>query len=440
MNFEDRLRSHMHSGEDLFVESARNAGDISSAGHRRTRRNRIGGAVAGGVLVFGLVAGAVSLSGTGTGGDRFASDRAESADGSTATAGAALAVDDGTADFAELDNVAESAQLPAAGTADDSQIFDGPLPPFETVVGVGDGFVGLRDTDGIITALRSDDGQRWTETPTSGIPQGAMFVDITHDDGIFAVVFTRFVEAQELWIGTSIDLESWTVASVEGSDGLEVFVTSLALYEGRIFAPAVALNEQAESAEDSVTAPRIYSGSPGGPYGVSELPVENPGQIVSSDGAIIVGDDGSLIRSTNGRTWESISVAGTDGLWAFVATSEVVVALDFDNVVHESTDGGATWSTVDLPSGPASSLSSVTAVAGGSTVAVFVSTSDDEGLVRTYAVNIRQEGGWTSIDLGEAFEPGVFVNPVAVNDEEVIIQLFDDAPIELPNYLTVAFN
>ncbi|MFT7474446.1 MAG: hypothetical protein ACI81L_001371 [Verrucomicrobiales bacterium] len=447
MNLEDRLRSHMHSGEDLFVESGRNASDISSAGHRRTRRNQVGGAVAGGVMVFGLVAGAVAISGTGTDGDNFAAKPQATAadvvpedgfDESTASAEAPLASDDAL-NLPQLQSADDMGLLPD-DVASDSQFFDGPLPPFETVVGVGDGFAGLRDTNGVITAIRSEDGQQWTEAATSGIPERAMFVAITHEDGIFAVVFSRFSNAQELWIGTSSDLENWTVASLEGSEGLEVFVTSVDIHEGQVIAPAVALNEQAESVEEAVSAARLYSGPPGGPYGAAELPVENPGQIVGSNGAIVVGDEGSLIRSTNGTTWDSVSGGGAGDFWSLVGTNEVIVALDFDNMVRESTNGGANWSIVDLPGGPSTQRSSVTAIAGGSTVAVFVSTSDDEGLVHSYVINIRRAGAWSAIDLTGAFEPGVFVSPVAVNDEEAIIQLFDEAPAELPNYLAVPFN
>jgi hypothetical protein len=446
MNLEDRLRSHMHSGEDLFVESGRNAGDISSAGHRRTRRNQFGGAVAGGMLVFGLVAGAVAISGAGTDEDNLAGSAAVAvqaeAPGESALDDSALAADagEGGDDSASVARAADASQLPPDSVASDSAFFGGPIPPFETVVGVGDGFAGLRYTDGVITAIRSEDGQQWTEAATSGIPERAMFVAITHEDGIFAVVFSRFSDAQELWIGTSPDLENWTVASVEGSEGLEVFVTSVDMHEGQVIAPAVAFNEQAESSEETVSAARLYSGPPGGPYGAAELPVENPGQIVSSNGAIVVGDDGSLIRSTNRRTWDLVSGGGAGDFWSLVGTNEVIVALGFDNVVRESTDGGATWSIVDLPGGPSTQRSSVTAIAGGSTVAVFVSMSDDEGLVRSYVINVRQAGVWSSIDLTGAFEPGVFVSPVAVNDEEAIIQLFDEAPVELPNYLAVPFG
>ena len=209
MNLEDRLRSHMHSGNDLFVETGPDAGAITASGRRRTRRNQIGGAAAGGVVALALVFGITSqLSSTDT--DAVASP---------ALAEAELAPEIESGDMsdvveeAELDNFAED-------EIGESMLVDR-FVEFELVVGVADGFAGLRTTEDGIVAIESDDGIEWVETQTTGIPDGAEIVALTHGSGVFAASIAGFDDAgisTTSSIGTSADLQTWNVVPVEFDD------------------------------------------------------------------------------------------------------------------------------------------------------------------------------------------------------------------------------
>ena len=349
MNLEDRLRSHMHSGEDQFVENGRDASAIATAGHRRNRRNQIGGAAAGGVLALGLVFGVASSIGDDVGPRELATEELP------------------TDDFAGPSEEAEVAESGLAQDVTGSAIFDGSAAQFEIVTGVGDGFAGLRSADGVITAIRSDDGLTWTEAPTTGIST-ELFGQLIYSEGTFAAIFTTFDEnigVERTFIGTSSDLVAWGLVEVL-PDAPDVFLGGLAIKDGQLVSVAQSFSESEDEADLDVTLLSI-TGPVGGPYETVPIPNANFGidRIVPTNTgfAMTVFTDGpaQTLSSVDGRLWTLAEIARSEQQHSTIASTDSAL-LSLTGVdlggpsslsVRESSDGGFTWDEVALPSSAA---------------------------------------------------------------------------------------
>lgn len=420
MNLEDRLRSHMHSGEDLFVETGRDASAIATAGHRRTRRNQIGGAAAGGVLALGLVFGLASSFGD---------------DGPTEFAIEELPTDD----FA---GASEAPEIAESGLAEDSigsSIIAGSVAQFELVTGVGDGFAGLRSNNGVATAIRSDDGITWTEAPTSGIST-ELFGRLVHSEGTFAAIFTAFDEStgvERSFIGTSSDLLAWDLVEVL-PDAPDVFLGGLAINDGQLVATAQSFSRSEGEADPEVMLFSIV-GPVGGPYETVLIPDANFGldRIVPTNTGfamtVFTDGPGQTLSSTDGRAWTVAEVAPSEQQYSTIASTRSallsLIGADRDGPgslsVRESTDGGFTWDEVPLPD----------SLADGTWWSFDVDTEDDaaaimlqgpgaEEFTTAYELIATTGGSWSSIELFPYVEPGATAVLAAVSSEEVILQVF----------------
>ena len=345
MNLEDRLRNHMHSAEDLFVEGHASASDISAAGKRRTRRNQIGAGLAAGVVGIGLVLGATSLVGTSDSDD--------------------IALDEMAQDeMAQDDAVMESAMIEPG--ASDSAMFDGPVASFDVIVGVDDGFVGLRNDAGSILAIDSDDGVNWQETPTTGLDDNIEIAALTHSDGMLAGVFRTFDKntgTPQNFIGTATDGTNWTLIAVL-ADEPDAFVSGLAIRDGQVVTTASAFGASAED-EQGEFSPTGYiiRGPIGGPYQATVLDAVEFGvdriSATSSGFALSAFGDGApeVWTSTNGDSWSAATVADPANQFSTIASADgKLLSIGSTNLsgagifqIFESVDGGSSWTPVGVP-------------------------------------------------------------------------------------------
>lgn len=431
MNLEDRLRSHLHSGVELIEESPASAGDVLAAGQRRTTRNRALVGVAAAISAFVIVGGALTLAG---GGDGDIDDVATADIDAAATESATIETESVETESLDSDSIDSSAEDSFAGDGAGSDFFDGPLPAFDVIVGVDDAFAGLRNRDGVATALRSDDGVEFAEEPTTGIPVGATFPELVTDDGIFAAAFELF-DGQDFqtWIGTSENLTDWTLIEVESSEGEQVQLIDIDIEDGRILAQAISFSESEEEG-GGFGGQQLLIGPPGGPYDATGLPEGATAQVSASGNATLLVVDSAtgrdVLRSTNGGVFEPVSGIAPGAMVA--ALNEIdgdLFATGFFGATFESTDQGATWNPVrEIPEADALGNVSATVTSGGSTLAVLLDEFGPEGDINSQ-LYLRNAEGWSEFNISEVyeqqgFEPDDFVILVAVNDEELLFQLF----------------
>ncbi len=451
MNLEDRLRSHLHSGPDMVDGSSPTAADITAAGTRRTNRNRAiaGGGIAAFTAVV-LIGAAVALTG---GGQAPTDEVAAPIEESQLTEG-----DESIIASSENDQIAEDFEEDDTFETqpEDSTFFDGPLPAFDSLVGVDGGFAGLRNRDGETTAVRSDDGVTFTEESTTGIPDGATFVELIADEGVFAVIFNRFdTGLTEQWIGTSANLVDWDLVEVDPSEG-DLFQVDIE--NGRVIAATFATSSGFEDEQEAVDerasrgAGQLFVGPVGGPYEPRSLPEGDISQVTASGDTIVVLVDvasgRSILRSTSNGDWEE--AAGTTSSSILFALNELddnLFATGFDGSTFASTDQGATFTPVtDIPSAGSASVAGSVWVGDG-TMAVYLETfADDNSSDRQ--LYLRDSSGWATFDITTAYDalgfgPGDFVIPMAVNDEELLLQVFPadgGEPAADPIYVPVAIG
>jgi hypothetical protein len=435
MNLEDRLRSHMHSGEDQFVETGRDARAIATAGHRRTRRNQIGGAAAGGILALGLVFGVASSIGDDDGPVELVTEELP------------------TDDFAVATEAPEMAESGLAQDSVDSSIIAGSAAQFELVTGVGDGFAGLRSNNGVITAIRSDDGLTWTEAPTTGISTES-FGRLIHSEGTFAAIFTTFDEsigAEHTFIGTSSDLLAWDLVEVL-PDASDVFLGGLAIKDGQLVSVAQSFSPSEDDTASEVTLVSI-TGPVGGPYETVPIPGADFGidRIVPTNTgfAMTVFTDGpaQTLSSTDGQVWTLAEVAPSEQGYSTIASTEsALLSLTGAELggpgslsVRESTDGGFAWDELELPD----------SVVAGTWWSFDVDTEDDvaaillqgpgvEEFTTAYELIATTGGSWSSIDLSRYVEPGATAILAAVSTDEVLLQVFAPPLVELDEDLAAS--
>lgn len=431
MNLEDRLRSHMHSGEDLFVESDRDASAITSAGRRRTRRNQVGGAAAGGLLALGIVFGVASS---------FTGDADQEA--------VAQAESDLTTTDESVAEIAESAIAPAndgGGFADsiESQAApDGFVPTYEVLTGVGDGFAGLRSSAAGIEFIESDDGESWSVSPTSGIPEGADITSITSDDGVLAAPFHVSDPSNgrhPAYVGTSTDGIAWTVSEIELDGELtDPFLPEVVLSSGEVVGVVTAwpLIEE-DSAESRNVLVFTFRGPIGGPFEPTLLPTTGfgVGELASTDSVVMF----NVFHDGGTRIWAS----GSAGDWGVVrelefddfaslgdGDSQIIVA--GATAVESSVDAGTTWSSEDLPVPLAADNSSSVLVSGAETAAILISRSSETGESDGHQLVVLIDGDWREVSLEAEVPDLAFVNLIAVSNEEALLEVFpvNDEPAD----------
>lgn len=422
MNIEDRLRSHMHSGDELFVEPGRDAGAITAAGRRRTRRNQIGGAAAGGVLTLGLVFGIASQTGNNEP-EVFALNEPGAAE-------------IGIAESSMRSDVPEDFE--------EGETLPVPEPDFvayEVVVGVDDGFAGLRATEDAITAIRSDDGIEWSETPTSGIPDGAEITGIVHDDGVFAAPFAVFDELAATttsYIGTSSDLINWTAEALElGEEFSDPFLSDVALSNGDVVAVVMVSPPFDEQSEELVQLgdSSIFTirGPADGPYQAELLPSTGLGLggLTAADGvamfAVFAGE-GAEIWASDGGAWTMVRQSSVDEFPTLGGAGPNLYLID-SNGVERSDDGGVTWVDVRVPETVDDSSSSANVVSSDETMAVLFSVTTPDGQNRGYVLAAGATDVLEEASLAGLVPDGAFVNLVAVSDEEALIEVFPDPEV-----------
>lgn len=424
MNIEDRLRSHLHSGDELFAESGTDAGMISAVGRRRTRRNQIGGAAAGGVLAFGLVFGLSSLGREGP--EEFVSESLSET--------AEIAED---SEIMADDVVTESQALPEAGTdelAQDAMLAED-FFEHEIIVGVGDGFAGLRATEDGIVALRSNDGIEFSTSPTTGIPENAEITTIVHRDGVFAAPFAVFDDRlgqNESYIGTSNDLVEWTVVAVDlGPDFSDVFLGEVALLDGEVVAVVVA---SPPFDEDAVTVadPSIFtlSGPVGGPYAADLLEAGGFGasQLRAAGDVVLFvvsTDSGADLWARSGGAWMMVREFSFEDFPTLTARGTDVYLIS-GSTVERSSDGGRTWSVLSVSPAVDARTSTAAAVASDDRIAVLFGLTDEVGANVGHVLAVNAADALSEISLDGFVEDRAFVHLVAVSADEALLEVFPE--------------
>ncbi len=421
MNLEDRLRSHMHSGDELFAATGRDAGAITAAGRHRTRRNQLGGAAVGGVLALGLVFGIASQTG-GNEPDEFANPSAGASESELDMASAVV----------EDNARQESSDLPAdTGLAPD-------FVPYEVVIGVDDGFAGLRATRDGISAITSDDGIEWVEQATNGLPTDAEVTGLVHDDGVFAapfVVYDELAATTTSYIGTSDDLVTWMVEALDfGDDFSDPFLSDVALTRGDVLAVVMVSPPFGDADEELVEIgnPSIFTirGPVGGPYQATLLPGSGFGHsgLEAADGVAmftVSTDDGAETWASSGGEWTMVRQSSFDEFPTLGAAGSNLYLADSSGV-ERSDDAGLTWVDVDLPQSIGDSASSANIVSSGETVAVLFSLSLADGQNNGYVLVAGSNTMWQEESLAGLVPDRAFVNLVAVSEDEALIEVFPE--------------
>lgn len=438
MNLEDRLRSHMHSGDDLFAESGQDVGAITSAGRRRTRRNQVGGAAVGGVLALGLVFGIASQT-DGNEPEEFAGE--DSAEISALDMESGVASDDPSAS-GPIDE-----DPPSTGECIDC----GPVPPpliehetfieYEAIVGVDEGFAGLRATEDGIVAITSEDGIRWLPLGTSGIPAGAEITGIVHDGGVFAAPFVVYDEQTATsmsYIGTSTDLVNWTVEQIDlGDDFSDPFLDAVVLSDGEVIAVVMVWPPFDDASEELVILPdpSIFTirGPVGGPYSATPLSTTGfgIGGLTAADGVVmftVSTEDGADIWASDGGEWTLVRQSPPEEFPTLGGEGENMYLVDSGGA-ERSDDAGVSWIELDIGASILDSYSSAIVVSSDDTVAVLFSLVSDDGRNGGHVLVAGAGDALEEVAL-EGFVPGpAFVNLVAVNTEEALIEVFPEPEI-----------
>lgn len=412
----------MHSGDDLFVETGRDVGAIAAAGRRRTRRNQIGGAAAGGVLALGLVFGIASQTG-GNEPDEFAGSSMDAAESELDMA--AIASDSERQESSDLPG--ETVVHPAPG-----------FVPYEVVVGVDDGFAGLRATEVGILAITSSDGLAWAEQATTGLPDEAQITGLAHDDGVFAapfVVYDELAATSTSYIGTSPDLVSWTVEALDlGEEFGDPFVSDVALTSEEIVAVVmvsppfdVTDGELVETGDPTIFTIR---GPVGGPYDATPLAGSGFGLsgLEAANGVVmftVSTDEGAEVWASSGGEWTMVRRSSFEEFPTLGAAGSNVYLADSTGV-ERSEDVGMTWVEVDLPAAIDESGTSANMVSSGETIAVLFSLSDLDGQNDGYVLAAGSHDALRDVSLDGLVPDRAFVNLVAVSDDEALIEVFPE--------------
>ncbi len=408
MNLEDRLRSHMHSGEDQFVEPATSADDITVAGARRTRRNQIAVGAVAGIAVLSLVFGASSLS-------RFGDSQQ-------------LATD-------EL----PGSELMAAEAADPGEIGPAPEgfvpPPFDVIAGIDNDFVGLRNTNGVLTAITSDDGLVWDERATD-LPNDLNVSQLIADDGVYVAV----VQSLQFGIATSRDLTSWTIVYLEEGTN-DVFVNGLALSDddvviGATILPAISSDEEDSSFQAPLDV--VFRGPLEGPYERVEVASLTGGilGVASADENVAIAplDDSSAVAMSNdsGQTWfeSTPSSSLTVGL---TSADDKIIWFGSPGGVRDAvpplearaSKDGESWESITLPEAVANAgWWSFNAKTTGDTAVVVLDGPDGDRSKRSVIVSTG--GDFIELDLTAHMTTEQIENSmlVATSDEEAVFEFF----------------
>ena len=286
----------------------------------------------------------------------------------------------------------------------------------------------------------------FSEEATSGIPGGSEFVELIAEDDIFVSAFTS---ADRLWIGSSGNLTEWDLVEVPFTDstGMGLSLLDVDIDDGQVLVHTTPLNSA-----DAEFVGQLLVGPVGGPYEQRSAPSGLISQVATlGDNQLVIaavdgGIENVLLRSDRGGEWEPVAeIVQSSGLFLLSEIDDDLIAIGYSGLTFESTDQGNTFSAVDeIVSSVDQDRSSAWLVSGDSTVAVSIETWDDNGTaVRNLFV--RSAGLWSPFDIAAAYDaqgvgPNDIAQLVAVNDEEVLIQLFPSSGQELgaaPIYVSI---
>lgn len=438
MTIEDRIRNHMHAGPE--AADAADVADIVKAGRRRQTRNRVGAAIAGGVLAIGAVMGSAQLLNDSSQLDVAGPETTVPTTIPEANLPEEVVPDEPPADFGQ--DSSEATTIPV-----------GPFGPIDTIIGTEDGFVGLRSTEAGIIAISSSNGTDWDKTPTIGLDDAFVSNLITADDGTFVAVLELqpFDERAQNAIATSPDLIDWSVEELnfdltQGNSGylgqlavtgdlvvgiMEVWpeppdpmaaIVDLGLLTeeemeescgfdwngpgttlillGCATETLIELNP-GDVGYDEVTSvlldgpseefsARIFSvtGPLGGPYVQTELDADIEWiqtLYASRDQVILIGGGNigvTSYASRDGVEWTEVDLSFSPDFFEVVKAPDGALLTSRQEgteiIVSRSVDGGATWVDTAAPLGISSSGGWSTIKAGAAGIAVLHSATDED--------------------------------------------------------------
>ena len=260
---------------------------------------------------------------------------------------------------------------------------------------------------------------------------------------------SAFRSVDQLWIGSSENLTDWDLVEVPFTDstGMGLSLLDVDIDDGQVLVHTTPLNSA-----DAEFVGQLLVGPVGGPYEQRSAPSGLISQVATlGDNQLVIaavdgGIENVLLRSDRGGEWEPVAeTVQSSGLFLLREIDDDLIAIGFSGLTFESTDQGNTFSAVDeIVSSVDQDRSSASLVSGDSTVAVSIETWDDNDTpVRN--LFIRSAGRWSPFDIDAAYDaqgvgPNDVVQLVAVNDEEVLIQIFPSNGQELgaaPIYLSI---
>lgn len=418
---EERLGREFHRNAADDVPPAPTIAELDAVVTGRRRRNRLATRVGAGVLVVGVIGGAIFASLPESSTDVVAS--APESDESTVadptdveTPGAVAAAPETEAAVADAGDTGDQARsvvsAPVEGAIETVQIPSGDatisVAQQESAVEfaggsgvliteVADGYAGIASRFGGaagITAigLESADGLNWSSSELVGVPAGATATALTSSEGTHIALFSQFdVDAQQnfTFVGTSTDLVEWTLAPA--LPGENAIATGIAAGPNGVIVVGVAPN------------PTVWAGPLGGPMArVGSIAAADTlaGVVATAAGFVAVGTSAetgaTLFDSVDAAEWTASPMSSLGDADTVVSLSvmgrTIMLAGDDGDIgwTAMSSDGGQSWVRSELEAGMVSSVAS-----NGSTIG-FLGTS----ALGSSTVTLTDGESWSSTDLG----------------------------------------
>jgi photosystem II stability/assembly factor-like uncharacterized protein len=256
-----------------------------------------------------------------------------------------------------------------------------------------------------------DGGKTW-ESKNTGIPSGTGMYGVSAVDSLNCIVGWLASSGTPATIYRTTDGgKSWTsVWTLAGSfpDGIKMFSPSYGVFIGDPTG-----NAKPYQFRYTIDSGKTWNLSPTSPIATSEFGVINAFDFidtnriwVGSANTLATGTTAKIYKTTTGinGTWSSASVSGTKGAQglyfqaiAFVDTIHGMAGSNNSNIV-KTTDGGATWTPVVIPSGLTSfAVINMTGLKDGSNK-IWMSVNTGVGVYNFY---FTTDFGttWTSIAL-----------------------------------------
>lgn len=421
MNLEERLRGHLNATPEPVRAAGRSAGEIIVAGRRRQTRRKAGTVVAAALVAAGVLGGVLTLLDDGPGQQDFAGQSNE--------------LDTRALDSLELDDAASAgtsgATEPTIGAAGEGAVTEGvatdgaePVSAGgnDLVVGVEDGFAGLRSGEEGLLFITSDDGEDWSETGTSGIGDGQFVVDLDYWEGTFVALFESFDDALvSSSLGVSTNGFDWSLRRLDVDATQDEFVTYGGLSIGPDGVVVVASIEGVDSPRSLVLSGPVEGELAASPLDVSTYFVSSAAVGEGSAALVAFSDDGQLVLRTNdGINWLIAERLNFD------QPAAVVVDADGEIVVITSTPDGVSFDgSIVATNDSIGEVWTIEAAAGEAGVAVLVTGIDTLTGAPAHSLWIRMVGEqWRELDIGNFVSPDEAPQLAAVGDDEVLLAVF----------------